>query len=182
MSLNLTILGRRVVTVAVAICCMAIAAGAADKQENFISTAQTSAEAESSAPCLTGLCPIGAWAVCEYNGDLYAGGQFTSADGQPALYIARWDETQWHDVGGGMNPYVNDLIVYDNRLIAGGVFDSAGGIQVNHIAAWDGISWAPLGDCIKHKQGRRDVYHRAQRNALHIPKKYLGRRGNEISI
>lgn len=107
--------------------------------------------------CLTGLCPMGVWALCEYNGDLYAGGQFTSADGQTARYIARWDGSQWHDVGGGMNHYVYDLLVYDGKLIAGGVFDTVNGMAKGHIAAWDGVSWTPLGEGVNRRPGIWDM-------------------------
>jgi len=95
-------------------------------------------------PCLTGLCGSYVQALCVYNGDLYAGGAFWKADGKPVRNIARWDGSQWHDIGGANNE-VQALIVYDGKLIAGGRFDSLGGVAASRVAAWDGTSWSPLG-------------------------------------
>ena len=87
---------------------------------------------------------------------LFAGGEFTSAGGQPAANIACWDGAAWSSLAGGMTepaffstPVVDSLCVYDDgggqRLVAGGNFLKAGGVPASHIAAWDGAAWAPLG-------------------------------------
>jgi len=159
MSRNLTTLGRSGILAAVLVSFVCAATPATDDLEYFHSSdIQKSANSEKfGSPCLTGLCPMGVWALCEYNGDLYAGGWFTSADGKPVGRIARWDGSQWRNVGGGMNHYVYDLVVYDGKLIAGGVFDTVGGVAMGHIAAWDGVSWAPLGDGINRKPGVTDL-------------------------
>ena len=86
-------------------------------------------------------------------GDLIAGGSFTTADGSSAPYIARWDGAAWHDMGGGMDgdpyPYVYALEVFPptsfGDLVAGGHFHTAGGVSVNNIACWDGSLWSSLG-------------------------------------
>jgi hypothetical protein len=63
--------------------------------------------------------------------DLYAGGNFTTADGGPANYIAKWDGTFWYPLGSGMSGgatlYVNALAVSGSSLYAGGSFTTAGG-------------------------------------------------------
>ncbi|HEU0011040.1 MAG TPA: hypothetical protein VFT34_14575 [Verrucomicrobiae bacterium] len=63
--------------------------------------------------------------------DLYAGGNFTTADGGPANYIAKWDGTFWYPLGSGMSggstPYVYALAVSGSSLYAGGSFTTAGG-------------------------------------------------------
>jgi len=83
----------------------------------------------------------------EWNGDLYVGGDFTSAGGVPALNIARWDGTSWHALtGGGVNNDVYTLTEYDGELIAGGNFTVAGAQLCNGIARWNGTNWLPLGD------------------------------------
>jgi hypothetical protein len=80
------------------------------------------------------------------DGSLYAGGRFTTAGGVAANYIARWDGSQWHPLGSGMNNGVYDLAVGpDGSLYAGGDFTTAGGVAVNHIARWDGTQWHTLG-------------------------------------
>jgi hypothetical protein len=80
---------------------------------------------------------------------LYAGGQFTTAGGVAANYIAKWDGTQWTPLGSGMNNQVNALTVFDDgsgpALYAGGRFITAGGVEVDNIAKWDGVQWVKLG-------------------------------------
>ncbi|HMQ70454.1 MAG TPA: hypothetical protein PKC58_15870 [Ignavibacteria bacterium] len=80
-------------------------------------------------------------ALCVYNGELIAGGQFTHAGGQPANYIARWNGISWSPLGAGTNGEVDALTVYNGQLVAGGRFTNAGGIDVNFIAQWDGTNW-----------------------------------------
>src|SRR5690554_3556312 len=87
---------------------------------------------------------------------LYAGGEFTTAGGQPANRIARWNGQVWSTLGSGMdgnfsNTRVCALAVFDDgggagpALYAGGVFTTAGGQPANRIARWNGSAWAPLG-------------------------------------
>lgn len=80
-------------------------------------------------------------ALTVYNGELIAGGQFTSAGGVPANYIAKWNGYSWSALGAGTNAEVDALCVFNGKLVAGGRFTSAGGIKLNFIAQWDGISW-----------------------------------------
>ena len=80
------------------------------------------------------------------NGDLYAGGQFTTAGGITVSNIARWDGNGWHALGTGMNNSVWALAVAGNgELYAGGWFTTAGGGTAEFIAQWDGSSWHALG-------------------------------------
>ena len=80
---------------------------------------------------------------------LYAGGEFTSAGGVAANYIAKWNGSSWSALGSGMNGIVYALTVFDDgsgpALYAGGVFTIAGGVAANHIAKWNGSSWSALG-------------------------------------
>jgi hypothetical protein len=82
--------------------------------------------------------------ISSYNGKLYVGGNFGTAGGEAANYIAAWDGTQWSALGVGTSWPVYAFAEYDSKLIVGGSFGSAGGIQVNRIAAWDGSSWSAL--------------------------------------
>ncbi|MBX3374810.1 MAG: hypothetical protein KF817_13345 [Phycisphaeraceae bacterium] len=85
---------------------------------------------------------------------LCAGGQFTTAGGAPAAFIARWDGTTWSPLGEGMNGRVNALTVHDDgtgrgpALYAAGQFTTAGGIPASRIARWDGSTWSPVSDGI----------------------------------
>ncbi len=84
---------------------------------------------------------------------LYVGGLFTTAGGQPASNIARWDGTSWTVPGGGVAGGVQALAVHDEdgagpgalALFATGSFTTAGGNTALRIARWDGASWSALG-------------------------------------
>ncbi len=83
------------------------------------------------------------------NGDLIAGGNFTTAGGVAANRIARWNGSAWFPLGSGMNSTVTALTTLPNGdVIAGGVFTNAGGVPVNNIARWNGSAWSPLGSGI----------------------------------
>ncbi|HEU4418334.1 MAG TPA: hypothetical protein VFT55_05305, partial [Planctomycetota bacterium] len=80
------------------------------------------------------------------NGDLVAGGAFTSSGGVAMNCVARWDGSAWFPLGAGMNHGVASFAVLPNGdLIAGGSFTGAGGMGANRVARWNGVAWAPLG-------------------------------------
>ncbi|MGQ9652231.1 MAG: hypothetical protein ACUVXJ_19220, partial [Phycisphaerae bacterium] len=85
------------------------------------------------------------YALAEYDGAIYAGGWFTTAGGQEAYCIARWNGAMWAAVGSGTNGNVNALAVYDGALYAAGSFTTAGGQAVNNIAKWNGSIWSAVG-------------------------------------
>ena len=77
--------------------------------------------------------------LATYNGDLFAGGYFTS----PEAYIARWDGVNWNSVGGGVSGSVSNLVEFNGELIVGGGFVSAGGDNsIRRLARWNGSNWA----------------------------------------
>jgi hypothetical protein len=92
---------------------------------------------------------------------LFIGGTFTTAGGQPANNIARWNGSSWSSLGvntangvtgGGFLTYVYALAVFDedgsgpNRpaLFVGGNFSTAGGQSAPRVARWNGSSWSSL--------------------------------------
>ncbi len=80
------------------------------------------------------------------NGDLIAGGFFTTAGGVAAINIARWNGSAWSPLGTGMNNAVSTLTTLPSGdLIAGGSFTFAGGLPANRVARWDGSAWSALG-------------------------------------
>jgi hypothetical protein len=79
-------------------------------------------------------------------GNLYVGGNFTSAGGLAANRIAKWNGTSWSAFGAGINGSVDALAVDSSgNVYAGGNFTSAGGATRNYIAKWNGTSWSGLG-------------------------------------
>jgi len=88
-----------------------------------------------------------------YKGELYVAGSFSKTDyaGNPGNYIAKWDGSNWSDVGGGVmgisgyNGQINDLQIYHDELYAIGVFSFAGGVPAQFIAKWNGERWCGLG-------------------------------------
>ncbi len=83
---------------------------------------------------------------------LYAGGEFITAGGIPAVRMARWDGSSWSALvgssGHGVNRDVYAMTVFDDgsgpALYVGGVFSTAGDVIVNGIAKWDGHAWSAL--------------------------------------
>jgi hypothetical protein len=85
------------------------------------------------------------YALAVSGGTLYAGGQFTTAGGTAANYIAQWDGSSWSALGLGADNGVGALAVLGNSLYAAGRFVTAAGGAANYIAQWDGTSWSALG-------------------------------------
>ncbi len=81
---------------------------------------------------------------------LYVGGWINSAEGQPALQVARWDGASWHGLRRGLNSLVRTMVVHDDgrgaALFLGGAFTSTiERERVNFVARWDGSAFEPLG-------------------------------------
>jgi len=83
--------------------------------------------------------------LCEYNGDLYAGGSFTwDLMNQIPNHIARYDGSQWHPIGqDNLDGSVLSLCVYEDKLYVGGAFWEVDGQPSKYIACWNGTSWEP---------------------------------------
>ena len=96
---------------------------------------------------------------------LYVGGVFTMAGGVAANNIARWDGSNWSELGSGIGGtffYVAALAVYDDgdgpALYVGGSFTTAGGGAANGIARWDGTTWTPLGSGLDYEAYDLEVF------------------------
>jgi trimeric autotransporter adhesin len=91
---------------------------------------------------------------------LFVGGNFTTAGGVGANYIAKWDGSSWSALGSGMDSWVRSMAVFDDdgagphapALYAGGFFQSAGGVPASCVARWDGTSWSAVGGGVTGSQ------------------------------
>jgi hypothetical protein len=75
-----------------------------------------------------------------FNGELIAGGPFTTAGGIAANHIARWNGVSWSPMGSGISGNVEALREHGGELIVGGNFSNAGGVDAKHVARWNGDS------------------------------------------
>lgn len=86
-------------------------------------------------------------ALAVWNGNLVAGGRFSTAGGVAAPNIARWNGVLWHPMGPPLNGEVLSLASTANGgLFAAGTFDipdiQVGGFDVG---SWNGNAWSSLG-------------------------------------
>ncbi|MGZ4964512.1 MAG: hypothetical protein ACXWC8_18300, partial [Limisphaerales bacterium] len=76
---------------------------------------------------------------------LYAGGSFTNVDGVAANGLAKWDGTNWSNVGFKGTAY--SLAVDGSDLYVGGGFKTnLAGLALTNVARWDGANWSALGN------------------------------------
>jgi len=75
-----------------------------------------------------------------YNNNLYAAGDFDSAGGLPASYIAQWNGTSWSAVGTGISYIVNTMAVYNNNLYVGGTTPGYLNVAAK-LGKWNGTVW-----------------------------------------
>jgi hypothetical protein len=91
----------------------------------------------------TGLNDLGDVLLFDYAGNLYVGGDFTTAGGVSASHIAKWSGAAWTALSGGLNSSVIGLAFgLDGTLYAAGAFTNAG---YPYIAQWNGSGWRGLG-------------------------------------
>ena len=89
---------------------------------------------------------------------LYISGNFERVGNIGADNVARWDGTNWWNIGGGTSKgvaygvnfmdsllSVNGPSLIPTGLYAGGRFTEAGNAVVNGIGRWDGTNWNPVG-------------------------------------
>jgi trimeric autotransporter adhesin len=95
-------------------------------------------------------------------GSLFIGGKFTEAGGQPASRMARWNGSQWYQLGDGVQKAFNDVVeaiaVSGGNVYVGGRFDLVSGQPARGIARWDGSQWHSLGDGVELSGGTGTVH------------------------
>ncbi|MBK7644511.1 MAG: hypothetical protein IPJ19_15945 [Planctomycetes bacterium] len=109
------------------------------------------------------------YSECEFDDGhglaLFVGGGFSNAGGEPCHGIAKWNGTQWSDIGGGIGgavlpntlPFASAMAVFDDgsgpALYVGGNFTTAGGVTAINIARWDGAHWSAVGSGLEASLG-----------------------------
>jgi hypothetical protein len=97
-----------------------------------------------------GAASVNALAVLR-NGDLVAGGNFSSSGGETTNGIAQWNGSAWTAIGSGMKrgrdsgTTVAIAILPDDNVVVGGTFDTAGALPCYNIAQCHRSAWTPLG-------------------------------------
>lgn len=77
---------------------------------------------------------------------VYVGGSFDTAGGQPATDVAEWDGSGWHALGSGLTDFeVTALAVAGSTVYAGGNFHAAGTTPLYSLARWNGSAWSGVG-------------------------------------
>jgi hypothetical protein len=109
------------------------------------------------------------FALAEYQGRIYAGGEFRiGATNQPTT-LAAWNGTEWSAVPGAPNsaeyntPRVSALEVADGVLYVGGNFLGAANLASPSVVAWNGLVWKAVGTGMRGevralKEYRGDLY------------------------
>lgn len=93
----------------------------------------------------------GVFDVVRAGDDIYIGGLFENAGGNPdADGIVRWDGTAWHSLGSGITEYFGlaveaVAVIGSSVFAAGGFLDAGGNPDADYIARWDGSTWNALG-------------------------------------
>jgi hypothetical protein len=78
--------------------------------------------------------------------NLYVGGIFTTAGGNSANRIARWNGSVWSALGTGLDGSCFAIAIIGSDVYVGGTFLTAGGVSnTNYIAKWNGSVWSSIG-------------------------------------
>lgn len=118
--------------------------------------------------------------AADRNGNIYAGGDFTTAGGASANYIAKWNGSSWSAVGSGINAKVNAIAIDGNGVVyAGGKFSA-----LNYIGKWNGTNWSSLGGGVSWTLGSPEVYALAidNNNNVYVGGRFLSAAGTTGSV
>jgi hypothetical protein len=72
--------------------------------------------------------------------------------------VARWRESQWTDLAGGLSGSVFAMVPHEDRLYVGGSLQAAGDVAVQNVACWDGTSWSAVGDGVPFRVRAMTVF------------------------
>jgi hypothetical protein len=90
---------------------------------------------------------------------LFAGGSFGFAGGVPAQDIARWDGTNWENIGDVTGGSITALESYSGSLYLAGDFTNAGGVATTNAAIWTSGTWSALNADLHPVEYANTVHH-----------------------
>lgn len=81
-------------------------------------------------------------------GNVYVGGEFTTANGVTVAKIAYWNGTTFVAMGSGLTGGDCFWVARgpDDSIYAGGDFTAAGGNSISYLARWNGVAWSGMGE------------------------------------
>ena len=89
--------------------------------------------------------------------DVYVGGAFLNAFGEPGNAIERWSTTaqDFFALGSSTNGNVNAVAIDGTDVYVGGTFNSAGGVAAHNVAKWNSMTntWSALGEGVSGCNG-----------------------------
>lgn len=101
--------------------------------------------------------------VDDSTNNLYVGGNFPYMDGVLSYGLARWDGTNWHQMGSGIidinqtppgtNGAIQDIIKYKSEIYVCGTFQKINSQPINTIAKWDGTNFVSIGNFVTSGNG-----------------------------
>ena len=92
------------------------------------------------------------YAIATNGNNVYVGGDFISAGGNPAIQnIARFDGTNWFALGQGVNGAVRAIAVSGTTVYVGGMFyvatnNDGSTTNIYYVVKWDGSAWRGFGN------------------------------------
>ncbi len=103
------------------------------------------------------------YTIKKHNNDILFGGIFALPDEPEIQHLARWDGTEWHEIGSGVSSTggyarVRAIQTYQDRIIVGGLFDLAESTPVSNLAMWDGTGWDNLGGGTNAQVNTLDIF------------------------
>ena len=88
---------------------------------------------------------LGDYSLCQFQGQLVAGGSFTNSTNSAMRNIARWNGSAWQPIGGGLDYRVFAVAGNQQNLFALLQFTGPDGLPKTRVMRWDGIEWSRLG-------------------------------------
>jgi hypothetical protein len=96
------------------------------------------------------------------NNDVYVSGKFTTAGGNSANRVARWNGSSWSALGNGIDDdNVYAIGIVNNILYVGGNFTSVNGnASIKNIAQWNTVTntWSAVGTGLNNSVGAIATY------------------------